>query len=134
MAEAGPRLAAVQVNTHGPTATLRINAAVYCREAVLRALHWYTDRLVVSIASAGADSISVSVRPRKPDGNLDRILADFENSLVDAQLRVEIGRETATVRELIVAKAFAEGDLLDDSPVGDWSDPVAILDERNGKD
>jgi hypothetical protein len=30
-----------------------------------------------------------------------------------------------TMRELIVAKAFAEGDLLDDAPIGDWRDPVA---------
>jgi His-Xaa-Ser system protein HxsD len=52
------------------------------------------------------------------------IIGDFENALLDAQLRVEISRETSQIRELIVAKAFAEGDLLDDAPVGDWRDPV----------
>jgi hypothetical protein len=60
-------------------------------------------------------------------------LPEFENSLLDAQLRVEIARETAVVRELIVAKAFAEGDLLEDSPVGDWKDPVASSDGTKGE-
>jgi hypothetical protein len=57
------------------------------------------------------------------------ILSDgeFENALLDHQLRFEIARETATLRELIVAKAFAEGDVLEDPPVGDDRDYRAII-------
>jgi His-Xaa-Ser system protein HxsD len=52
------------------------------------------------------------------------LIGDFQNAILDFQLRIEIGRETGPIRELIVAKAFAEGDLLDEPPVGDWRDPV----------
>jgi hypothetical protein len=56
--------------------------------------------------------------------SLDRIVGEFENALLDHQLRFEIARETTTIRELIVAKAFAEGNALEDHPVGDDRDPV----------
>jgi hypothetical protein len=63
-------------------------------------------------------------------------VGEFENALLDHQLRFEIARETATLRELIVAKAFAEGDVLEDPPVGDDSDPVEQAAEHtlNGKE
>lgn len=58
------------------------------------------------------------------NGGLDSIVGEFENALLDHQLRFEIASETATLRELIVAKAFAEGNALEDPPVGDDRDPV----------
>jgi hypothetical protein len=46
---------------------------------------------------------------------------------LDWQVRLDIQRETASLRELIVAKAFAEGNLLEDSPIGDDRDPVEVV-------
>jgi hypothetical protein len=37
---------------------------------------------------------------------------------------VEIQAETAAIRELIIAKAFAESGVLEDSPPGTFRDPV----------
>ncbi len=51
---------------------------------------------------------------------------DFKNALLDQQVRQDLSRETSTLRELIVAKAFAEGNFLDDPPVGDAGDPVDL--------
>ena len=45
---------------------------------------------------------------------------------MQAKLRLDIARETASVRELIIAKAFAETGLLDDPPIGDDRDPVEL--------
>jgi His-Xaa-Ser system protein HxsD len=127
-----PLAPAVRIERQGPEAVLLINERIYSREAILRALHWYTDRLLVQVSAGDSTEFAVTLRPRKDGLDFEGILAELENALLDAQLRFEIARETTSIRELIVAKAFAEGDLLDDSPVGDWKDPVASLKKSNG--
>ena len=72
----------------------------------------------------GTGSSLSTLKPRANNHDIRVLIGDFQNAILDFQLRVEIGRETAPIRELIIAKAFAEGDLLDDPPVGDWRDPV----------
>jgi len=56
---------------------------------------------------------------------IDEWLPDIYDALLDSQLRVEIQAETAGVRELIIAKAFAESGVLEDPPPGTFEDPVA---------
>lgn len=61
-----------------------------------------------------------------PKDGLDAesLVTDFSNSLLENELRTQIATETGQLRQLIVAKAFAEADLLDDVPPGDFRDPV----------
>ncbi len=106
------------------SATLLLDENIYCREAVLLASDWFTDRCYVSISRPGPGKLAVAIKSKTSRTELEPLLSEFQNALLDFQLRVEIGRETKQIRELIVAKAFAEGDLLDDAPVGDWHDPV----------
>ena len=67
--------------------------------------------LMVLIAFAGGDSgTAIGV-----GGFLAVIgLAFFINSLIDNQLRVSIQQETTAVREMIVAQAFSDVDVIDD--------------------
>jgi His-Xaa-Ser system protein HxsD len=116
---------AVRIQRIGSEVIFVIDETVYSRRAVLRASHWYTDKFFVSISTAKTGTLAVTLRPKKETTDLDRLVNEFEGVVLDAQLKIEIGDETATIRELIVAKAFAEGDLLDDSPFADWRDPVA---------
>jgi His-Xaa-Ser system protein HxsD len=125
-------LKGVEFDDAHTAATLRIDKNVYSKPAVLRACYWFgkdlhfhvheeTQHLVVSV------SLRVSTptldQPRiKP---LDEWLADFFDTLLDSQLRVEIQAETAAVRELIIAKAFAESGILEDAPLGIFADPVS---------
>ena len=133
MAGKDPSALAVRIERKDDTeVVVLIDESVYSRAAVLRALHWYTDRLLIQISAQNAPHLAVTLRAKNGASNLSAVLAEFENSLLDAQLRVVIGRETAAIRELIVAKAFAEGDLLDDPPVGDWRDPVASSGKSGG--
>lgn len=64
-------------------------------------------------------------RPRR----IDELLPDFFEALLDSQLRVEIQEQTAAVRELIIAKAFAESGVLEDPPPGTFEDPVDSRDQ-----
>ncbi len=115
---------AVRVERSGSTVKISIDESIYSREAILRAAHWYTDRVSIALSREG-QRLVLDLTPKTFGLDVEGVLAQFESSLLDAQLRVEIGRETAKVRELIVAKSFAEGDLLDDQPSGDWRDPMS---------
>ena len=105
---------------------LLVDEAIYSRSALLKTCYWFTDRCYVFISRIDERHFAVNLTA-KPDGQaLEAIAGEFENALLDHQLRFEIGKETAVLRELIVAKAFADGDLLEDPPIGNDSDPVEM--------
>lgn len=106
-------------------ATLMLDESVYCHEAVLLACDWFADRCYVSVSRPEAGKLAVAIKAKGSDTDLESLLGELQNALLDWQVRVQIARETAPIRELVVAKAFAEGDLLDDPLVGDWRDPVS---------
>src|SRR5436309_8748107 len=103
-----------------------VDEEVYSREAVLRACYWFTDRCYLFISRPSPQRLLVSIRAKPGGPPLDAVAGDFQNALLDHQVRQDIERETSRLRELIVAKAFAEGNLLDDAPVGDDRDPVEV--------
>lgn len=113
------------------TARFSVDKKVYSRAAVLRVCYWFS-RDLWSRVDDHEDVLWVTVGLRVANATLeqpktkriDEWLPDIFNSLVDAQLRVEIQAETAGVRELIIAKAFAESGVLEDLPPGTFRDPV----------
>jgi len=111
----------------------QIDESVFCQEAVERAVYWFTGRFRVDIRRAEPGRLVVIFDPKVNDVPTTDVASEFRDALIDAQVRVRIAHETAPIRNLIVAKAFAEGNLLDDAPVGDWRDPVAELDARRRK-
>ena len=115
--------AALEIDEDGSSATLTLDESLYCAEAVRRATYWFTDRCFVSLSKSHG-VIAVRLRSKGKTVDLRQVASQLQDSILDAQLRLEIGQETAQIRNLIVAKAFAEGDLLEDDPVGDWRDPL----------
>ena len=112
-------------------ATVRIDKAIYSKPAVLRACYWFGRDLHCRVAEeAECLVVFLSLRVAAPTLDqprikpLDEWLSDFFDALLDFQLRVEIQEETAAVRELIVAKAFAESGILEDPPPGTFADPL----------
>ena len=104
--------------------TLLVDETIYNRTALLKTCYWFTNRCYIFIYRQDERHLGVRLAGKSGDGGLDAIVGEFENALLDHQLRFEIASETATLRELIVAKAFAEGNALEDPPVGDDRDPV----------
>ena len=88
---------------------------VYGLQAILRSCYWLTDRCFVYLAPPKEGQIEITLLARNTDTTqTDQLTWDFLNDLVDQQLRVDISAETRTIRETIVAQAFAEIDLIDD--------------------
>jgi His-Xaa-Ser system protein HxsD len=72
--------------------------------------------------------IAVRFASKSSDSALSITAAEFSNELVNQRVRLDIANETRLIRELIVAQAFAEADLLDrsDSEASYVDDPRGI--------
>jgi His-Xaa-Ser system protein HxsD len=115
--------------------TIDVDLAVYPLEVVLRASHPFTGRFLVSPHLNGG-AVAVTFTPRDAGQPLDDLPGAFANALLDAHLRAVIAAETKTIRELLVAQAFCEADLLDrrDIESDEWADPRGIVRSRSAEE
>jgi His-Xaa-Ser system protein HxsD len=126
----------VEFDDQHTTATISIDKKVYSKRAVLRAGYWFSKDLYFDVnETEGFLRVAVRLRALVPTlsqpkvKKIDEWLPEIYEALLDSQLRVEIQSETAGVRELIVAKAFAESGILEDPPPGTFEDPVRSASE-----
>ena len=110
---------------------LKVDLSVFAKEAVLRAAYKLTDRchlFVERAESAEEEHLVVTFRPRPRTLPSRRSSREFANELIDQQLREHLAREAGPIREIVVAQAFAEGNLLDPAREdGDYTrDPEGI--------
>ena len=128
----------VEFDDQHTAATISIDKKIYSKSAVLRACYWFGKDLYCHLKERDELlEITVGLRVSSPTldqpkiRKIDEWLPEIYDALLDSQLRVEIQAETAGVRELIVAKAFAESGVLEDPPPGTFEDPVARSDAES---
>jgi len=94
---------------------LTVDLSIYELESVLRACYKLTDRMYAHLSRdpATPESVRVSVLSKAPGDDLEVLIGDLCNELLDQQIRTALAREAGPIREMIVAQAFAEGNLLD---------------------
>src|SRR5258708_38734018 len=94
--------------------TLRVDRAIYPVAAAIAAGYKFTDRAFVWLesASGGTGHYNVFLRP-KGAISAELLSGEFVNEILDQALRHRLEQQFAPMRTLIVAQAFAEGDLLD---------------------
>jgi His-Xaa-Ser system protein HxsD len=122
----------VTINAGHTAAELNVDRSVYSKAAILRTCYWLEKELVCHISEAqGKWLVNLSLRYplatlEKPKVQpIDYWISEFQSALIDSQLRIEIQTETASIRELILAKAFAKSGILEDEPPGTFADPVS---------
>jgi His-Xaa-Ser system protein HxsD len=114
----------------GEAAVLDVDTSLYEVDAILRAAYKLTDRCYLFVTREGQapGRVSLYVLKKTPASDLDAILGELCNELLDQQIRLSLAREAGPLRELIVAQAFAEGNLLDPQrDDGDYeNDPLGL--------
>lgn len=124
---ADPRLP--EIDEDGRSGALEVDLSIFPASVVLRAAYKLTGRAHVFVerVEEGATRVAVTFRA-KGGHDLDAVIGDFANELIDQRLREEMAREMAPIREMVVAQAFAEGNLLDElRDAGDFEDdPLGI--------
>jgi His-Xaa-Ser system protein HxsD len=106
-----------------------VDTKIYTLEVLFRTCYAFTDRCYLFLEpSDDPQIIGVRFASKNSDGTLSTTAAEFSNELVNQRVRLDIANETRSIKELIVAQAFAEADLLDrsDSEASYVDDPRGI--------
>lgn len=103
------------------------DAALYCKGAVFKCLYWYGDKFHTNVTFEANGFYRISLVPAvgtiKEPADMELYLQKLERDLVDFNLRDIVTKETQNVRDLLIAKAFSNGEF-DELPPGEVSDPV----------
>jgi His-Xaa-Ser system protein HxsD len=111
-----------------------VDLTVYAVPAVLRAAYKLTDRVFVYLQrdTSLPDRLWAVFFGRERTADVEPFVLEFMNEVADQQLRVQLEAQFHDVRTLIVAQAFAEGNLLTaDDDDGDYrTDPAGARERR----
>ncbi len=102
---------------------------LYSKDSLFKCLYWYGDKFHTNISFYDETTYRVSIKSINEndlnDNHLDEILFKLERDLIDFNLRDIVSKETLNVRDLLIAKAFSNGEL-DELPPGEISDPIGF--------
>jgi His-Xaa-Ser system protein HxsD len=97
--------------------SIDVDTRLYSPSATMRAAYKFTGRYHVAVEQLpGTDvQLKVTLRPKSPSDLVDEpgVRGDFLNELLDQRLREMLEAEFGALRELIVAQAFADTNLID---------------------
>lgn len=101
---------------------LRIDPELYNEAVVFKCFYWYGNDFDVTIERAeddgGSFAVLLAARGEALSGDqLQALISRVKRDLVDFKTRDIVARETQVIRELLVAKAFANADD-DEAPLG----------------
>jgi His-Xaa-Ser system protein HxsD len=92
---------------------LHVDLTIYPLDVVLRACHALSGRCSVSLHRGEDSGVRLDFTPRDAADPLADLAHELDDLLLDYTLRATIAEETRAIRELLVAQAFCEADLLD---------------------
>jgi His-Xaa-Ser system protein HxsD len=102
-----------QPNPTGVVLTFPVQA--YTPKAVINAATDFLSKAWVKIEEVSSENILVRLIPKNPESFPSDLLSrDFENQVLDHQIRVNLQGETKIIREMIVAQAFDPCDNLEE--------------------
>ncbi len=86
---------------------VRFAAGLYPVDAVKRAAYRFTDQCTIDINPL-SDGIVCTLRATSAKSNMPVLEAAFRNEVLDQDLRLQIGKETEPLRNLILSLAFSK--------------------------
>ncbi|MFC1784970.1 His-Xaa-Ser system protein HxsD [Candidatus Neomarinimicrobiota bacterium] len=104
---------------------LIIDRNIYNVKIIHKCLYWYGDKISFDVKTEN-NSIVITLPDGLDEEEIRKIKDKIRTDLIDHKTREIISDETHNIREILIAKAFADSDEFDESPPGDVSDPVGF--------
>jgi His-Xaa-Ser system protein HxsD len=102
--------------TEVPAHVVEVDESVFPIDVVIKATYWMTGRYTLEVSRDQTRELLIVAVSRPPHSLSQEERIDVEvrlrRDLIDFRTRALIDKETRTLRELLVAKAFAHGDEL----------------------
>ena len=106
-----------------------VDPSLYSKDSIFKCLYWYGDKYHTNVSFADSNTFRISIKPistiQLSQLEQENLLLKLERDLVDFNLRDIVTKETQNVRDLLIAKAFSNGEF-DEQPPGVVSDPVGF--------
>lgn len=100
--------------------------SMYSQEVLFKCFYWYGSDFEVDIDDYDSAHYIVQLIPKSPSDLQKEIIPKIKRDLADYKLRDIVSKETQTIRELLVAKAFAYENTEVEYPDSEISDPVGF--------
>jgi len=101
---------------------------LYSKDSIFKCLYWYGAKFHTNI-SIENNQYKISLTPvaekELSKQEIDTIVQQLNNDLIDFNLRDIVSKETANIRDLLIAKAFSNGEF-DELPIGEIADPIGF--------
>jgi len=108
------------------------DTSLYSKDSIFKCLYWYGNNFHTNISitqDSRREFYKITLKPlvgyEIDEQTKIKTLQKLENDLVDFNLRDIVTKETQNVRDLLIAKAFSNGEF-DENPPGEISDPVGF--------
>ena len=107
--------------------TFRLDSRIFSKNGIVKCLYWYSEEFQISINVKDEYFFDIKLvsNNKLSKNELNKFKQKLNQEFIDYNLRDIVRQETTTIRELIIAKAFAHGEF-DEEPKGDLMDPLGI--------
>lgn len=95
---------------------LTLSTSIYSVDILHKCFYWYLNEYTVSIDHRDSEAAVVIIRLKGKtllESDISNLLQRIQDDLIDFKVRDTVTKETKTIRELLVAKAFEHEDELD---------------------
>lgn len=94
----------------GEKVIFEIDLNLFSLETIYKTAYWFTEKFYIFFFIEN-NFVTLEARPKDDykSINLHGIAGEFSNSLLDFHLRNKIAKETHSIRDALISKAFAEG-------------------------
>jgi His-Xaa-Ser system protein HxsD len=108
------------------SAIVPLERNLYSAEAILKACYWLSRDFSCKLSETSPELVQVTITPRNDSSveSLEWVKGVFLASVTDFALREKIEAKTSGIRDLLLAKAFSESGVLEDSPHGVFGDKI----------
>lgn len=113
-----------QIDTEA-SVVLKVDHRVMPTEAMMKVLYWLSRDFICNVVTSSEVESTVRLTPRDPADWASCEIEDlFKTKCLDFALRERISAQTSEVRDVLLAKAFAESGVLEDQPSGTIGDSI----------
>lgn len=101
----------IEQDVFGDCAKITVDKELYSEAAIFKAAYWFTDRYYLFLEPTPNGEIAIEIRGKATmtADDLKAAASEFCNSLIDFRVRERVMQQTATIRDALVVRAFAEG-------------------------
>ncbi|WP_291122298.1 His-Xaa-Ser system protein HxsD [Flavobacterium sp. UBA6046] len=102
-----------------------VDKTIYNIDVLHKCFYWFGANYDVTIEELDLEHYQIEVISKFEEINIEEIKSKIKRDIIDFKLRDIVTKETQTIRDLIIAKAFAYYEE-DNSPQTELSDPVGF--------